>query len=51
MDHLRRRVWPLFASGELAPIVDATFPIAQAEQAHALVASDATFGKVVLTIG
>jgi putative PIG3 family NAD(P)H quinone oxidoreductase len=50
MDHLRRRVWPLFATGEMVPIVDATFPITQAEEAHALVASDATFGKVVLTI-
>lgn len=50
MDHLRRRVWPLFASGEIKPIIDAQLPITQAEEAHALVAGDGTFGKVVLTI-
>ena len=50
MDHLRRRVWPLFANGEIKPVIEAIMPIAQAEQAHALVASDQTFGKVVLTI-
>ena len=50
MDHLRRRVWPLFASGEIKPIIDAVLPVTQAEEAHALIAGDQTFGKVVLTI-
>lgn len=50
MDQLRRRVWPLLGSGEIKPIIDAVFPITQAEEAHKLIASDATFGKVVMTI-
>lgn len=50
MDQLEERVWPLITSGEIVPIIDAVMPIEDAEKAHALVASDATFGKVVMTI-
>jgi putative PIG3 family NAD(P)H quinone oxidoreductase len=51
MDQLEARVWPLIEAGEIKPIIDAVMPIEDAEKAHALVASDATFGKVVLTVG
>ena len=47
---LETTVWPLIAAGEIKPIVDAVLPITQAEEAHKLIASDATFGKVVMTI-
>jgi putative PIG3 family NAD(P)H quinone oxidoreductase len=47
---LRTEVWPRFADGSLRPIVDRTFPLAEAEAAHAHLASDATFGSVVLTV-
>ncbi len=47
---LRANVWPRFADGTLKPIVDATFPLADAEAAHARVASNGTFGAVVLTV-
>lgn len=50
MSALRERVWPLIESGEIRPIVDAVIPIAEAGRAHELIASDATFGKVVLAI-
>ncbi|MEE4362219.1 MAG: NAD(P)H-quinone oxidoreductase [Pseudomonadales bacterium] len=50
MDGLERRVWPRIASGEIRPIIDATFPLQEAEQAHARVAGNGTFGKVVLTL-
>jgi len=50
MDELKRRVWPLFESGDIEPIVETVMPITEAEQAHALVASNETVGKVVLTI-
>jgi NADPH:quinone reductase len=43
-----RDVVPLLASGRIAPVVDARLPIADAEQAYELLASDATFGKVIL---
>ncbi|MFM8354272.1 MAG: zinc-binding dehydrogenase, partial [Gammaproteobacteria bacterium] len=50
MDALEARVWPHLESGAIRPIVDAVFPITQTEEAHALVAGNGTFGKVVLTL-
>jgi NADPH:quinone reductase-like Zn-dependent oxidoreductase len=44
-----RRVWALVAAGELAPIVDRTFPLAEARAAHEYLAARTHFGKVVLT--
>jgi putative PIG3 family NAD(P)H quinone oxidoreductase len=41
-------VVPLFASGRLTPVVDTVLPLAEAARAYELLASDATFGKVVL---
>ena len=48
-DSLRSKVWPLFASGKVAPVVHSTFPAAQAAQAHALMESNQHIGKIVLT--
>lgn len=50
MDRLLEEVWPAFASGAIRPIIETVMPIEDVERAHALVASDATFGKVVLSI-
>jgi putative PIG3 family NAD(P)H quinone oxidoreductase len=47
---LREQVWPLFESGGLKPIIHTTMPITEAEQGFALVESNQTIGKVVLTI-
>lgn len=44
------RFWPLLRSGELQPIIDATFPIEQAQEAHAHVAQDKNIGKVILRL-
>lgn len=49
MADLAQYVWPLIEAGKIRPIVDATFPIENAADAHALVASNETVGKVVLT--
>ncbi len=46
-----RHVVPLFAKGALKPIVDRVLPLAQAGDAHRLMQSNETFGKVVLEIG
>jgi len=50
LDQLVDRVWPKIASGEIKPIVDTVLPIASVEDAHALVASDKTIGKVILSV-
>ncbi len=49
MDALRSRVWPLIADGTIVPVIETTLPITQAAEAHALIAGNDTFGKVVLT--
>ena len=50
MDALAERVWPRLESGEMQPVVEQVLPIAEADAAHALIASNETFGKVVLAI-
>lgn len=45
-----RHVVPLFARGALRPIVDRVLPLAQAAEAHRVMQSNETFGKVVLEI-
>jgi NADPH:quinone reductase-like Zn-dependent oxidoreductase len=47
---VRAVLWPLVTAGEVRPQVYASFPVARANEALALLASDATFGKVVLTV-
>lgn len=44
------QVWPLIASGAFRPIVDKTFPLAQAGEAHAYLEAGDHLGKVVLTV-
>ena len=41
-------VWPWIAAGQVRTVVDRTFPLAQAAQAHAWLESGAHVGKVVL---
>jgi putative PIG3 family NAD(P)H quinone oxidoreductase len=49
-DAFRTEVLPLFATGALKPIVDATYPIVEAASAHDYVAANKNFGKVVLRV-
>jgi putative PIG3 family NAD(P)H quinone oxidoreductase len=49
-DALRENIWPLFDSGEIKPLVHATFPLAEAAAAHALMESSAHIGNIVLTV-
>jgi putative PIG3 family NAD(P)H quinone oxidoreductase len=46
---VERVVWPWIEAGQVKPMVDATFPLAQADKAHAHLESGAHVGKVVLT--
>lgn len=47
---VERVVWPWVAAGKLKPIVDATFPLAEAGTAHAHLEAGEHVGKVVLTV-
>jgi NADPH:quinone reductase len=46
---LQTKVWPLLDAGRVAPVIHATFPLAQAADAHRLMESSAHIGKIVLT--
>ena len=48
---VEKHVWPLIAAGKFRPIIDRTFPLAEAAAAHALMESSAHIGKIVLTLG
>jgi putative PIG3 family NAD(P)H quinone oxidoreductase len=41
-------VMPLIAAGEITPLVDATFPLSEAAEAHRLMEKGGHFGKIVL---
>jgi putative PIG3 family NAD(P)H quinone oxidoreductase len=47
---VRAHVWPLLASGRVLPVIHATFPLADAAGAHALMESSTHIGKIVLTL-
>ena len=50
-DAIAQKVLPLIASGQARPVMDSTFPLAKAAQAHARMESSAHIGKIVLTTG
>jgi putative PIG3 family NAD(P)H quinone oxidoreductase len=45
---VREKVWPLFASRGLKPVIHARFPLAEAAAAHKLMESNAHVGKILL---
>jgi NADPH2:quinone reductase len=49
-EDLRAHVWPLLVSGRIAPVMDGTFPLAEAAAAHARLESSAHIGKIVLSV-
>ena len=49
-DEIASNAWPLFASGELSPVMDQTFPLAEAAAAHARMESSAHIGKIILEV-
>ncbi|MDQ2769885.1 MAG: NAD(P)H-quinone oxidoreductase [Bacteroidota bacterium] len=48
---VEKHVWPLIAAGKFRPLIDQTFPLAEAAAAHELMESSAHIGKIVLTVG
>ena len=47
---LRKQVWPLLASGRVAPVMDQEFDLAAAADAHTRMESSAHIGKIVLKV-
>jgi NADPH2:quinone reductase len=47
---LREKVWPLLEAGRAMPHIHATFPLAEAARAHALMESSQHVGKIMLTV-
>jgi putative PIG3 family NAD(P)H quinone oxidoreductase len=51
VSEIERRVWPWIEAGAIRPIIDSTFPLADAAGAHRRLESGAHVGKVVLKVG
>ncbi|HSF13852.1 MAG TPA: NAD(P)H-quinone oxidoreductase [Erythrobacter sp.] len=49
-DEIADNAWPLFADGELSPVMDMTFPLAEAAAAHARMEAGQHVGKIVLEV-
>ncbi len=49
-DLLRRTLSPWLARGMIKPVIEATLPLERAGDAHRMLASNKTFGKVLLTM-
>jgi putative PIG3 family NAD(P)H quinone oxidoreductase len=47
---VERYVWPLIAAGQFHPLIDRTFPLAQAAAAQQRMESSAHIGKIVLEV-
>ncbi|MCK5190167.1 MAG: zinc-binding dehydrogenase, partial [Methylococcales bacterium] len=47
---LLEKVWPLFESGKIKPVIDTTFSLEQAYKSHILMESGQHIGKIILTV-
>lgn len=47
---LESKLWPLFTSGKVRPVIYKTFPITEAEFAQAVLQANENLGKVVLVV-
>jgi NADPH2:quinone reductase len=48
---IEEKVWPLIAEGKLKPVIDSTFPLAEAAAAHARIDDPHHIGKIMLAVG
>ena len=49
-EELYSKVWPKLEDGSIAPVIHASFPLAQAAAAHRLMESSEHIGKIMLTV-
>ena len=47
---LETKIWPMLSDGTIAPVMDSTFPLAEAAIAHAKMETSKHIGKIVLVI-
>jgi putative PIG3 family NAD(P)H quinone oxidoreductase len=47
---IEAKVWPLVVAGRIKPVIDSTYPLAEASAAHARMESSQHIGKIVLTL-
>jgi NADPH2:quinone reductase len=47
---LEDKVWPLLNAGKCKPVIDSTYPLAEAAKAHARMETSQHIGKIVLTL-
>jgi putative PIG3 family NAD(P)H quinone oxidoreductase len=47
---LRKEVWPLLGPGKIAPVIDKTFPLERAADAHSRMEAGEHFGKIILEV-
>ena len=47
---VHKEVWPLIESGQVTPVIHATFPLAQTAEAHRLMESGSHIGKIILQV-
>ena len=47
---LEAKAWPLLATGRIKVVLDSTFPLAEAAEAHRHMETSAHVGKIVLTV-
>lgn len=50
-EELRREIWPFVESGQLRPVIDRTYALADAASAHARMEAGEHVGKIVLVTG
>ncbi|MBU6299667.1 MAG: zinc-binding dehydrogenase, partial [Alphaproteobacteria bacterium] len=49
-DALLKEAWPPIEAGKIKPVIDGTFPLAEAQAAHARMAKSEHIGKILLTL-
>ena len=47
---LEAKVWPLLEAGKIRPVIDSTFPLADASDAHARMETSLHIGKIMLEV-
>ena len=44
------KVWPMVAAGRIRPVIDSTYPLTKAGEAHARMETSQHIGKIVLML-